>query len=508
MSRSKVNRRQLLKSLAAGAAGGVVGLSGLGRLLHGGGVPRLHANTAPAAGDRKPCFLIVLSALGGASIIDSFLAIRESESANGRIINAFPDDAVKDIEGSRLRAVDLRLDSLGPIPLPIVTHQSAFVNKHKQDMMVVTLTGTSVNHVIAQKRAITGNDAWSGRTLQEMVALEYGEGHLMPNVNMATMGYMEHGNDPSLPSRCYHEPVAGPALWPLSLDGSRGIPGAPDKDLIALARDLRDDQLDPESPFARTFGNSEVLRLWAEQRAKQPEIEAQDLITRLNMFSDTPEMPMARYGLRTSPDAERVRAAFPAFESDPLQAQAALAFLLLKNRISVTVTISPTFNPVLPEDNSAVNPPLAFDFSHNAHRATQALMWQRTLDMIDRLIALLRAEELDPATGESFWDRTLIYVPTDFGRSKSRQEGAAEFGTGHDLNNGFLIVSPLANGNTVLGGVDPDTGLTHGFDPRTGAPDPGRHMTEAEIYAGLLQALGVSTTGSGLPDMPAMRRNG
>ena len=64
--------------------------------------------------------------------------------------------------------------------MPYTAVQSEFVAKHKQDMMVVTLTGTSVNHGIAQKRAITGNEAWSGRTLQELVALEYGDGYADP----------------------------------------------------------------------------------------------------------------------------------------------------------------------------------------------------------------------------------------------------------------------------------------------------------------------------------------
>ena len=40
----------------------------------------------------------------------------------------------------------------------------------------------------------------------------------------------------------------------------------------------------------------------------------------------------------------------------------ALAFLLLKNRVSVAVTIGPSFNVVL--TNQLDNPPLAFDFSH------------------------------------------------------------------------------------------------------------------------------------------------
>ncbi|HEU4537967.1 MAG TPA: hypothetical protein VFS00_27795, partial [Polyangiaceae bacterium] len=104
--------------------------------------------------------------------------------------------------------------------------------------------------------------------------------------------------------------------------------------------------------------------------------------------------------------------------------------------------------------------------------------------------------------------RTVIYVATDFGRTKRRPNGAAEFGSGHDLNNGYVLLSPLVPGGRVLGGVDPQTGLTYGFDPDSGRPEPGRTAGEKEIYAGLLHALGVDTAGSGLPDMRAMRRAG
>ena len=69
-------------------------------------------------------------------------------------------------------------------------------------------------------------------------------------------------------------------------------------------------------------------------------------------------------------------AAFPTLTSgnpfvDPLEGQAALAFLLLKNRISTSVTLGPSFNVVL-NGSSLVQTPLAFDYSHNAHRQTQA----------------------------------------------------------------------------------------------------------------------------------------
>ena len=102
----------------------------------------------------------------------------------------------------------------------------------------------------------------------------------------------------------------------------------------------------------------------------------------------------------------------------------------------------------------------------------------------------------------------MIYLASDFGRTKSRPSGSDSFGTGHDLDNGALIVSPLANGNHVLGGVDPNTGLTYGFDTTTGEPDKGRLMEEKQLYAGILQALDVDTSGSDLPDVPAMRRSG
>ncbi|HEU4537645.1 MAG TPA: DUF1501 domain-containing protein, partial [Polyangiaceae bacterium] len=118
---------------------------------------------------------------------------------------------------------------------------------------------------------------------------------------------------------------------------------------------------------------------------------------------------------------------------------------------------------------------------------------------------LLKAEEF--ADGQSLWDRTVIYVATDFGRSKTRPANAPEFGTAHDLNNGVVLFSPLVKGGSLLGGVDPATGLTYGFDPETGAPDRNRRTSEREIYAGILHSLGVDTAGSGLPDVRAMRKN-
>ena len=497
--RSALSRRNLLKGLAACAAASAVGVPTL---------LRQRVARSQDSNGKKAKFLIVLGGFGGASIIDSCLAIREGECATPQDINCFPDSEVINIPGSPLRGVNISRDSIGALPVPFTAKQTDFLTKHRDDIMVVTGTGTSVNHVVAQKRSITGNNAWNGRTLQEMVALEYGENLALPNVNMASLGFLEHGDDRSLPGYVYAEPVAQPAIWPLSLDGVRGIKDAPDRELVEMARALRNDKLDEQSQFYRTFELSERLQLWKQQRGgQQTAIEASDLITSLNMITDRPGIPLTEYGLGSAEDAAALQAVFPYYFTDPLEGQAALAYLLIKNRVSSAVTIAPTFNLVIagPE---VVNPPLAFDYSHSSHRAAQAVMWKRTFGLADRLIDLLKSQEFDSTTGESFWDRTLIYIDTDFGRTKRRVNGADQFGTSHDLNNGYVIISPMVRGNTVLGGVDPNTGLTYGFDPLTGAPDVNRTMSEGEIYSGILQVLDVQTTGSGLPAMPAMRKNG
>ncbi len=449
-------------------------------------------------------FLIVLTATGGASIIDAMLAIRESESMNSSVINVFPDQLVQTVDGTPFRAVDLNLPSIGPLPYTGASDQSNFVRRHAQDMMVVTHTGTSVNHLTAEKRSITGNDAWAGQTLQEVVARAYGAQAPIPNVNMGVGGFVEPGVNSSVPGWARGQLVGDARLFFAGLDGSRGIRNAPNKPLVELARRFRDEQLDERSVFARTFGDSQAIELWKANRSKTAELERADLITKLNILRDSPGIPLDAFGLGTSPDVDRVLQAFPALDVDPFEAQAALAYLLIKNRVSVTVTLGPGLSPLVGVTQIVDSPPLAYDFSHTAHRATQAVMWHRLLDVTDRLIGLLKQEQF--GGGQSLWDRSLVYFATDFGRTKRRPPNSPEFGTGHDLNNGSLIISPMANGGSVLGGVDPHTGLTYGFDPQTGAPAPQRTMTEPEVFSGILQALNVDTSPANLPSMPAMLR--
>lgn len=481
------SRRDVLRGLAA--AGAATALP-------------LHARAQSSDPDDRR-FLIVLTCTGGASIIDSMLAVRESECADAATLNAYPDGMVQGVDGTPFRAIDQRLDDIGPLPYEGQATQSDFVRRHAQDMCVFTYTGTSVNHLIAEKRALTGNDAWAGRTVQEVVAAVYGQGLAIPNVNMGSGGFIEPGIDPSLPDYARGEPVIDALTWSLGLHGTRGVGLAPPKDRVALARAARA-RIEARSNFEATFGGADLLQQWRTRREAAPSIEGADLISRLSFLPDNPALPLGQYGLAAAPDAARVREAFPLYLDDPMEAQAALAYLLIKNGISVTVTIGPNSSPVVGGQQIVDSPPLAFDFSHSAHRGTQALMWSRLLSVADRLIGLL--SEVEYKDGESYWDRSMIYFASDFGRTRNRSSGAREFGSGHHLNNGCLVVSPMVKGNTVLGGVDPNTLMTYGFDPRTGDPEPGREMTEPDLFAGIVQTLGVDTAGTTLPDMKAMRR--
>jgi hypothetical protein len=344
--------------------------------------------------------------------------------------------------------------------------------------------------------------------------LAYGKDYPLPNVNMSRMGYLQDGDDTTIPSRVRAEPIVQPLVKPLSFSASKGLrkDGAdiPAQSLIDQARSLRNDQLDPESSFYQTFRLSDRIKLWLRQRSiDAPAIEQQQLIDKLFFVPEIADiLPLSDYRLVASEDALMLASVFPdmfADDPDPLEQQAALAYLLIKNHASVTVTLSPTFAPVLGGPFGLKVPPLAFDGSHQDHRAAQAIMWFRMLSIVDRLADLLKAVEFDPDTGETFWDRTMIHLATDFGRDKRRPADTPIWGTGHHLNNGHMTISPFVRGNTVLGGVNPQTGMTYGFDLQTGAPAPGRTTSEAESFSGLVQALGIDTSEASLPDVPAMR---
>jgi hypothetical protein len=505
MTTRPITRRDLIKGLAA-VTGATAGSSAL-----------LNPS-ALAQAATQPKYLIVLTASGGGSIIDGPLAIRASESANPDTLNTFPDEQVVSWDGSPFRAVDQSGNDMGQIPAAWSVTPSDFFARRRSDLMVATWTRTSVNHHIGQRRSVTGNEAWRGRTLQELVAWQYGAEAPIPNVHLlGGVGYTEHGTDDTLPTWARGQLVANPATWPLSLDGTRGLEHGLNPEVLAAVRKHRNETFEPDTRFSQVFSGAPRLVEWSDLRGTpQERIEGLDLITRLMVQPDKKAFPLGDYGLESSPAGKAVRDTFPRYDIDPLHAQAALAFLLLKYKVSVSVTLGPTADfvyddsvpydsgSVLPE-NSVVNPPLAFDISHQGHRAGQAVVWDKLYQVIDGLMSLLQAEDM--GDGTSMWDHTMIYVASDFGREKNRPSGATSWGTSHHLNNGVMVFSPLVPGDTLRGGVDSDTGLTYGFDPITGDPDPGRTMAEAEVFSGLLGALGVDRSDSGLPDVPAMRRS-
>ncbi len=208
----------------------------------------------------------------------------------------------------------------------------------------------------------------------------------------------------------------------------------------------------------------------------------------------------AEAGLEQSADGELVLSKFPSLTRDPFEAQAALAFLLVKNGVSCAVTLGPPSSPLFNETGTrAYTAPIGFDWSHTDHRGAQNAMWGRVMHVVDGLVELLKSVEAPGGGGASLWSKSLVYVATEFGRDKV---GAG--GSGHHLNNGNVLVSPLLNGDRIYGGVDAGTALTYGFDPSTGAPAPGTAMHEGDLYSAVCHALDIDFAGR--RDMPCMVR--
>ncbi|MCB9600419.1 MAG: hypothetical protein H6722_20150 [Sandaracinus sp.] len=486
-----MKRRSFLRHLAAGTAA-VSTAGALGALAF----RPSRAKAAPPPG-RK--FLFVLTASGGGSIVDSLLPVLSSEvSSPSRAASliTYPDAALAQPTGSAIRCVrNLRLDGL----FSNAYDPADFLAAHRDDLAVVTVENTSVNHVVAQKRAVTGAGIDGGRTIMEAVAMRHGEGLLLPNVNLSAGGYLEPGDAP-VPDRVRGEVVTRPELFAAATHGYRGVPRAPSVDVIERARASRR-RLDALSPLA---GRPSALRdRYVELRdVLGPELEGADLITKLMLLSESPELPLSEYDLAQSPDGPALAAQFPLLGVDRLQTQAAIAFLLVKHGVSCSVTFGPGFEPSFLPDGSIIDTPIAFDFSHNDHVTTQNVMWSRIFEAADGLARMLKSVEYDD--GSTLWDASLIYVATDFGRSKERPSGSTAFGTGHHLNNGNVFVSPLLRGNRVYGGVDPETLLTYGFDGRTGEPDRDEVMREGHLYSLVAQALDVDFDGR--EDMSGLMR--
>ena len=188
---TSISRRTALKGAAA-----TTSLLGASALLGGG---RARAQTATELPEK---LLFVVAAAGGGSILDSFLPVMRSEVSTPELAStliAQPDGLVSIPNGSNIRCVQNRGGSVAELPAGFGLDQRTFLSRHAADTAVMTAEVTSVNHRVAQKRSLTGANANRGRTIMEAMAARHGGGRLLPNCNMAQDGYIEAGDDVTLP---------------------------------------------------------------------------------------------------------------------------------------------------------------------------------------------------------------------------------------------------------------------------------------------------------------------
>jgi uncharacterized protein (DUF1501 family) len=486
-------QRQLALSRRS-ALKGLLGLSALPL------VSSLSASEARAQ-DSNRRFLFVVAASGGADIRDAFMPLSQADAGSG--VRGHAAAELRTVGGLECieRADPLRFfvghgnddGQNGPV-------QRRFLEQHGADTAVMAVHGTSVNHIVAAQRWLNGAGlVQRGRTLLESHALQYASADMpLPAVNMANAGYALDGLDVTLPGFARAETVSNALLFGFATHPSQGVlpvnRGAQKEALLARARAVRE-SLDDASPFVARFRDAPMLKAYRASRLETvPLMQNLDLITELSMVASSPEVPLEEFGLSSSPELPRlVEAGFGDLATDPFMAQAALAYLLTKSGASCAVAIgapaAPIAGPGYAGQGFTLNhTPIAFDFSHTDHEPTQLAMWDRTLQMTDGLIRLLKATPFGAGT---MWDRSLVYIATEFGRSLQGQAGQ-EFSSGHELNNGAVIISPFVNGNRVYGRLDPQTGLIDGFDGATGdaTADPAQLKREPELTATLARALG------------------
>jgi hypothetical protein len=343
-------------------------------------------------------------------------------------------------------------------------------------------------------------------TIQEAVAMRIGQNKLLPNCNMGTGGYLAPGDDPTIPDWARSELINSPTLFPLSTDAVRGLRDAPTRAEVLHARSIRS-KLDQASAFAAANAQSPLRKRFLDLRDRlSGDLMAADLISKLMIIPDAQSgvaggLKLSERDLTASPAGQKVWTAFPNLMTDSVQAQGALAFLIALMGVSNVITLGPSANPVFLPDGTVLGAPISFDYSHVDHVIGQNVMWSRVGMLLDGLITLLKNE---PLGSGSMWDRSFIYVATEFGRGKRKDVGASSWASAHELNNANLFISPMVKGNRVFGGVDLATMMYHGFDRGSGEPAPGTMMREGDLYSLVAQAFDVQFDGR--TDMSAVLR--
>jgi hypothetical protein len=514
--RAQLSRRRFLKTGAAGVAATCLPWQ------LGGGLRPVRAD-----GHTPPRYLFVISGTGGASISDSFLPVTDSEAGSHAAgLNVYPQSMLH--QNGELRAwrtgqvVDWAGNALfgsqgSGSKFSTSMDAADFLDAHADAMAILPCQVSSVNHIVAAQRAMTGNDVDGGRTILEAMAATYGGSMPLPAVTMSIAGYAEPGTDPTLPGAFRAEPIPDPSFFALATDGQRGIRGLPGategqglSPLLARARAVRG-QLEGLSPFGQTFRDDPLRgRFLAQRTAMLEALEGagdgglirQVLIPNTARYGDGLIGLLASAGLSpadVSPEEAAIIAnEGPRLFEDSVMLQALLGYRLVKSGVTCAVGLGPDQSPDVAGNGTLYDTPIGYDFSHTSHAPTQGLMWSRVLKATDFLIQLLKQGGL--------WEQSLIVVLTEFGRSKSRPANQTAAGSGHHLNNGVTLISPLVQGGKVYGAIDPTTLLSRKWDwagnkpidLATGTPPSGQHVwTESDIYGAVARVLDIQT-GSGV----------
>jgi hypothetical protein len=464
---------------------------------------RQRAHAQPVT--RPERFLFVLTANGGAGIVDGLLPVPVGQigdkSISDRLIS-YPDAWILQPNGSNLKVVkNLNAENTTTQPFKAGNFDPGdFLKRHGADVCVVPYENSSVNHNVGQTRAITGDGIDSGRTIQEAVAERWGSKLAIANCNMSSSGYATNGARTDTPGFARGILVDDAQRFSLGTHGFRGLVGVPSEKGIAEARSVR---LKLEQLSSGASIKSPLREEFLKFRGQSmPQLEAQDLVSQLLLIGADPasggvtDTQLAALGLSRSPDFPALAKVFPLLGKDDLYNKTALAFLLAKYGVSTSISIGLGLSQTAIEDGGkkVLGSPIAFDYSHANHTLSQNVNWMRILEVADGLVSLLKSE---PHGDGSMWDKSLIYIATEFGRTRDRPPGANYWalGSAHELNNGAVLISPMLKGNAVYGGVDPKTLLTYGCDPKTGRPEIGSKLTTKHVYSAIAQVMDVPFSG-------------
>lgn len=426
-------------------------------------------------------YLFIVAAPGGANMTDCFLASDKGPSAYGTDLLVKPSF-------TPFRAVIPRYNTVGwSLPIGNGYSQLNFLQQHHKDMAVIAHDAITLDRDLAARQAMTGNSINRGRTLAEHVASAFRGRFTMPNICMAKGGFAAPGSDLRLSGSARAELISDPLMFAFATHGFAGLSHQPSSAKVQLERQLRL-SLEKNSAFYQANQNHPTIKSFQYNRdVIMTSLEKNQLMMNL-LIDGTAKERYGRRGLRMSQEMESLNRHFGQLGSDPFEAQMALAFLLSKRGLTNVCTMSPGADLVLSPDRKKANTaPMGFNWSHTDHRGAQNAMWSYMLKNIDSLIQLLKATDVngDPAQGK-MWERSVIYVASDFGRERVQRGGS-----GLHANNANLLISPLVKGNRIYGAYDERRGTIGGFHPITGAPEPRRSITSADHYsivAGLMGA--------------------